>query len=53
MESRFDGNILELLDCFLIYEEIEDRAEIAWTEHAPTTLRKLKQIVKTKGSFRQ
>jgi hypothetical protein len=36
-----------------IYEEIEDGAEIAWTEHAPTTLRKLKQMVKAKGSFRQ
>ena len=36
-----------------IYEEIDDGAEIAWAEHAPTTLRKLKQMVKPKGSFRQ
>lgn len=36
-----------------IYEEIEDCAEIAWTERAPRQLKTLKRMVGTKDSFRQ
>ena len=44
---------LGVAELLLIYEEIEDGAEIAWTEYAPRPLRRLKQMVKPKCSFRQ
>lgn len=42
--------ITELLP---IYEKIADGAEIAWAERSPKKLKKLKQWVKSKGSFHQ
>lgn len=36
-----------------IYEDIEDGAEIAWTERAPRKLRKLREWVKAKSKVRQ
>ena len=42
--------ITELLP---IYEELADGAEIAWAEHSPRKLKKLRQWVKPKRAFHQ
>lgn len=36
-----------------IYEKIQDGAEIAWTEHRPRTLRKLRESARTKEELKQ
>jgi hypothetical protein len=36
-----------------IYEEIEDGVEIAWAEHRPRTLRKLRGRARTKEELKQ
>jgi hypothetical protein len=36
-----------------IYEKIEDGTEIAWAEHAPRTLRKLRARARTKEELKQ
>jgi hypothetical protein len=36
-----------------IYEELEDGAEIAWAEHSPRALRKLRECVRTKKELKQ
>jgi hypothetical protein len=36
-----------------VYEQIEDGAEIMWTEHAPRKLKNLRKWVGDKGAFRQ
>jgi len=45
--------LLGITDVLPIYEELEDGAEILWTERAPRKLKNLKQMVRRKGSFRQ
>ena len=44
---------LGLTELVPVHEEIEDGAEIAWTERAPKTLRKLKLLVRSKSSLRR
>ena len=36
-----------------VYEELEDGAEIIWTQFAPTKLKNLRKNVRSKASFRQ
>ncbi len=50
---RVQWQYLGVTELLPIYEEIGDGAEIAWAERAPRTFRKLKQMVKPKGSFSQ
>lgn len=45
--------LVGITDVLPIYEELQDGAEILWTERAPRKLKNLKQMVRSKGSFRQ
>jgi hypothetical protein len=45
--------LVGITDVLPIYEELEDGAEILWNERAPRKLKNLKQMVRSKGSFRQ
>lgn len=45
--------LVGITDVLPIYEKLADEAEISWTERAPRKLKNLKQMVKSKRSFRQ
>lgn len=45
--------LVGVTDVLPIYEELQDGAEILWTERAPRKLKNLKMMVRPKGSFRQ
>ena len=45
--------LVGVTDVLPIYEELDDGAEIAWTERAPRLLKNLKKMVRPKGSFQQ
>lgn len=45
--------LLGITDVLPIYEELADGAEIMWAERAPHKLKNLRQMVRSKGSFRQ
>jgi len=50
---RVQWEYLGITDLLPIYEELEDGAEIAWTERPSRKLRTLKQWVRPKDAFHQ